>query len=313
MEKIDLLPKDFHKNVTCPGCGHNSSKPWYRFTKNVITQRTFPNALGIFTDELKKERGLLKCNNCSLVYQYLIPTQDLLKYLYSSSTEYKPWPPDPRRLTWNRAIKNINNAKNILDVGANDGHFLSLLPDNINKFALEPTNANNVTLEQRVKKIFLGFIDGKIDISEKFDYVTMFDVAEHLSDVPQAFKNVNSIMDMNGTLIIESGDSGCFVARLFKSLWWYTDYIEHFVFFNKSSLNYALKNAGFEIVSYERVIHTDFTKEYSVSESYKQNLVKLAKWVLGGKFKKKSNEAVIHHPFRLFCKDHFFVIAKKIK
>jgi SAM-dependent methyltransferase len=314
-EVNSLYPERFIVNACCPSCGSNQSSDWFRFTKNMITERTYPKGRHLFSEELRNKRKLLQCNECSLIFQYLIPSQDLLKELYSSSKENKPWPPDYKRLTWARAQKHIKglNGK-ILDIGANDGHFLNTLGNNFEKYAMEPTDANLDILRERTSGVYNGFLDGPNNLPESyFDVITVFDVAEHLSNVNASFESLNKSLKKEGMLIIETGNSDCLIARFFKSMWWYTDYIEHFIFFNKKSLSKALNDNGFELVSFQKVIHTDFSNEASTFQSLLTNLAKLISWSLKGKFKKEDlkKQQFIQHPFRVFWKDHFFAIARK--
>ncbi|HUJ79556.1 MAG TPA: class I SAM-dependent methyltransferase [Nitrospiria bacterium] len=243
-----------------------------------------------------------------------MPSKSLLLSLYATSEVRRPWPADRRRLTWARALRCLpGRPGRILDVGANDGHFLSLLPDGWDASALEPVGAMRDELRKRTSTIFEGFIDDRgLGLPEEsFDVVCLFDVFEHLLDVRSAVNNIMDCLKPGGLVLIETGTTRCLPARLFKSLWWYYDYIEHLVFFSPSSLAHALASAGIRIEQCQPVVHTDMG---GPGLMWKDLAVKLGRvWTWKAKLAVGIDARTewLEHPFRVYWPDHLFVVGRK--
>jgi SAM-dependent methyltransferase len=309
-----LKMSSFVQQKICPYCGYSDSLPIKGFAENIIGARTFPAGSFRFEDKLRYSRKLQKCKNCGLIYQKTIPSQQLLLQLYKNAEKRKPWPSDPRRMTWKRALQYLPpKPMRLLDVGANDGYFLSLLPPGWSVFALEPTAAAHSDLQKITNEIYIGFLDSKnLHLpSNFFDVVCLFDIAEHLRDVKTAMDNLANCLRPGGLAILETGNANCLPAKILKSAWWYYDYIEHLVFFNPKSLGQALKSSGFKIEYCANVLHTNLG---AFHKKWVDLVVKmLAAWKYRKKLGINNDNGTIYqnNPLRVYWADHMFVVARK--
>lgn len=107
----------------------------------------------------------------------------------------------------NKAINSCENWNNFLDIGACGGHYsIALLHKFKNGVAVEATpNEQLLGLAKEYKNLTVktGFIQ-KINFTEKFDFVLMADVFEHipLVDMGEFTKKISTIQDVGGVIYI---------------------------------------------------------------------------------------------------------------
>ncbi len=312
----ELTLEDFIQQSNCPSCRSSLYSLIFRWEKNIVWGRRFPVGTFLFSDDLRRERHLRKCQSCGLIYQAWIPSKELLLRVYSQKKDNgcKPWPPNKRRLTWGRALSHMPSPPGrLLDVGANDGHFLSLLPPQWKLAALEPAGASRTELKNLSVEVFEGFMDDEtLDLPrESFDVVCLFDVLEHFSDVSKAMLNLSNCLKPGGLAILETGNAESLPAKIFESMWWYYDYIEHLVFFDKRSLKKALGNSSLRMTYYEQVIHTGFRSRSKMWFDLCSKVI--TAWRRKSKIRiGRDNERIyLNHPLRVYWPDHMFIVAQK--
>lgn len=310
----ELKLEDFIQQKDCPFCGSSFCKLVKGYGKNIIGGRKFPAGAFRFSDELRRARQLRRCQNCKLIYQEWIPSQELLLDLYATTKERQPWPPDPYRQTWRRAMSYLpKQPGRLLDVGANDGHFLSLLPSGWEGAALEPTGAAYPALQMTAREIYRGFIDdSSLDLpKDSFDVVCLFDVAEHLKDVKTAMSNIAYCLKPGGIAILETGNTACLPAQIQKSMWWYYDYIEHFVFFNSGSLKKALNSVNLEMHKCLNVVHTSRGGSRTMLKDLLKKRVAPFNRKHGLGVGQDQGNICLENPLRIYWPDHLFAVAYK--
>ena len=95
--------------------------------------------------------------------------------------------------------------KKVLDYGCNTGYFLEILNQNapnneysgadINQYALNRANAKR-------KEFNFHFIDENFFEKEKFDYIIISHVLEHIKEREDFIKNLSRLLNVGGKLII---------------------------------------------------------------------------------------------------------------
>jgi len=133
----------------------------------------------------------------------------------------------------------------------------------------------------------VGLFDSKDYEENKFDYVTMDQVVEHLTDPINVLKGISEILKSNGQVILSTPNANGWGAKFFKKRWinWHTPY--HLQFFSKLSLEKMADESGLEIekiktitnsrwINYQWIHSIYFPKEGSKSIFWSSNSVKLS-------------------------------------
>lgn len=204
----------------------------------------------------------------------------------------------------NKILK-LTAGRKIFDVGAATGYFLDLA-----KQAGWQTNGIEIS-EYAAKiargkghQVFLGNLED-LEIKEKYDVVTMWDVLEHLSDPAKYLKLINNILNQGGILAINTIDSSSFWARLWGRSWHAILPPEHLFYYSVKSLKMLLEASGFKIIEQSK-IGKQFTLPYVCKAlAHRYNLPVLGK--LSDFFSKSSLK--ISLPINL--RDNIFIIAVK--
>ena len=157
----------------------------------------------------------------------------------------------------------------ILDIGCGMGDFLSTFDSTWEKWGVEPSENTRKSLESfQIKTQICEFLDAKLP-ENYFDVVTMFDVAEHLTDPVKNFEKIKKILKPNGLVLFATPNMESAMAKLTGRYWRHFNTVEHIVFFSPKTLRRFLEPLGF----------TDFvSKEYDYSHSIKQNLISFFKF-----------------------------------
>ena len=141
---------------------------------------------------------------------------------------------------FNQFEKYFKNKK-ILDYGSGNCEFVNYLKNKkYNIFGYEPQKNLN-----KNRYIFSNFADFE---NLKFDVITLFHVLEHLDDPIKYLKQIKTITNKNGRIIIEVPHANDFLLKKsnlneFKN---FTLWSEHYILHTATSLNKFLKIAGFK-------------------------------------------------------------------
>lgn len=229
---------------TCYLCGHN------RFEKLEGTVRDNPSL------------SVLKCKNCSLVFLSSFSHIDSDFYcndgMHNGQPDIENWleqtkDDDKRRFKF---LKSRIKGKKILDFGCGNGGFLSAISDCGQKSA---SLACGVELQKSMFEYFenknLKVFEDIQEIDEKFDYITLFHVLEHIKDPAEMLKNIGEKLEKNGQIIIEVPNSNDALITIYKSKAFmdFTYWGCHLFVFNEKTLRKIAKRAGFKINYTKRV------------------------------------------------------------
>lgn len=84
------------------------------------------------------------------------------------------------------------------------------------------------------------------------DMACMWDVLEHLPNPVESLKRIAEILKPGGSLWISTGDVGSLAAKMSGARWHLYTIPEHLFFFNRRSMEEALRRSGFRM---ERLFH----------------------------------------------------------
>jgi len=144
----------------------------------------------------------------------------------------------------------------LLDVGCALGFFVEMaLARKFDAYGFDPSSyASNRAKELvGVKRIQTGTIHDVMYRRKKFDVITMFDVFEHLDDPRRDLRKLNKMLDLNGIIVIATGDTNSLLARILKRRWTFYIPPQHLFFFSRSNLTTLLKETGFEPFEWFRI------------------------------------------------------------
>ena len=189
----------------------------------------------------------------------------------------------------------------MLDVGAAAGFILrGFIDESWRGIGLEP-NAN--VAKTGHEKIDLDIRQGSLEsfeTDEKFDLVSMIQVAAHFYNPRTAFQKTADLLNENGFLLIETWNRASLSARLFGKNWHEYSPPSVLQFFSEKGLTEFLKDFGFEKIAHGR-------PSKKISGAHAKSLLK---YRLGDNFLLKLIPDKINFPYP--SEDLFWAIYRKI-
>jgi len=153
------------------------------------------------------------CKRCDFLQIMECIAPEILYENYFTLSNWKNQPHVSRLIEVMQSIAGEDYNANILEVGCNDGSFLSVLRDRgyINLHGVEPTKdayKKTVELGLDVANTFFSksFVDTKY-AKNSFDIVITRQVLEHIGDLEDFMLSMDYVLSDAGKLIIEIPDS----------------------------------------------------------------------------------------------------------
>jgi 2-polyprenyl-3-methyl-5-hydroxy-6-metoxy-1,4-benzoquinol methylase len=210
--------------------------------------------------------SIVQCTHCNLIYVNPRLHKKELIQLYNENyfdnevvgyVNYK----DNKQLRTKNFLKWINDASgffnedevhNALDIGCAAGYCLEIFKDKgwkpvgveLNKEYAAQLSKNGYTVHN------MPFLD--VDFKENFEIITLFDVAEHLTDLKSHFIKLHSILSANGVIIIITPDYNSLQRKLFGTKWFQFKPIEHIHYFTLNTFRKLADATGFSVVKSKR-------------------------------------------------------------
>ncbi len=235
------------RSIRCAGC-RNNLKPF--LIKNGFTLAKCPSCSLIHTD-IRQDYATF----VNRFYERGYFTGDRSRMAYINYEDDKPFIRANMRkfLSYIRAYKSKGK---LLDVGCALGFFTELaLKAGYDAYGIDPSDfavakAKKLVGSERIRKAKLSDIH---DRTKSYDVVAMFDVFEHLADPEGDLEIVKKILKDDGMIIIATGDTDSFFARILGRRWTFYNPPQHLYFFNHDNLIKLLEKKGFEPVSWMRI------------------------------------------------------------
>ena len=202
---------------------------------------------------------IVRCENCSLVYLDEIPSSETLESLYAkgffesskfsageNSSSYRN---ALARVEWALALPGIRKGR-WLDLGCATGDFMlaagkqvaEVHGSDVSAYAIQQAQVRGLANTQAGDFARLEYPTGN------FDFISMWDLIEHLPDPRAALDKVLRLLRPGGYLAISTGDVGSMVARLSGRFWHLMIPPFHIYFFSRRTIHRYLKQAGFKDV-----------------------------------------------------------------
>lgn len=191
-------------------------------------------------------RRLALCQSCGLIYHQLIPTQSTLQGLATGLDRERQWQDRSAKKIFAQLVDDPTEPRRILDVGCGDGQFLCSLPNNWEKFGVDPNPISIERAKERMPtaKLVSGYLEDLDSSVWRFDVITLWDVMEHLANVSKSLQIMHDLLKPGGMLVFETGNTDSLPARLLNSSWYYYSILDHSVFFNERSVQRGLALHG---------------------------------------------------------------------
>lgn len=232
-------------------------------------------------DKFSAAKGILstdqivKCKNCGLVYTNpRIKSTIIIDSCSQGDDEVYVSQEEGRKKTFQEGIEWIkkvtqkkenaekevnkeicsekqNEKRNILDVGCAAGFFLSVAKENGFKpygIELNAWLAEYGRKKFNLENVKAGTLENAQWKDNFFEFVTMWDVLEHVPDPMKTLKEINRVTKENGYLIVSYPDYSSIFAKLFGRRWWFL-LSHHIYYFTPKTMNMMLQKAGFEIIT----------------------------------------------------------------
>ena len=198
-------------------------------------------------------------------------------------------------------MKKYIKNKSVLDFGCGIGTFIKL-SNKITKESHGLEINKNLLLKLKNKSKIFSNID---QINNKYDYITMFHVLEHIPNSIEVLKKLKKLLKPKGKLIIEIPHAKDILFNIneFKnfSLW-----SEHLVLHTEKSVEKILKYSGY------KVINTKYIQRY--------NFINHLGWFLREKpqghiffknfYNEKINKKYVHYLSKNKITDTLFITAR---
>lgn len=154
---------------------------------------------------IKSPLSLVYCGTCTLLQLEDNPSRHTMyeaHYWYES--RLNPTIVADLNSVVNDGIKLSNSEKNIvwLDIGANDGTLLSLVPKSFYRIGVDPAVNLTPLLKKHADKTIQGFFD-KVKVPRKADIITAIAMFYDLPDPNSFTKKLKEALTDNGIIIIQ--------------------------------------------------------------------------------------------------------------
>lgn len=159
------------------------------------------------------------------------------------------------------AKSNPNNQYSLMDIGCSYGFFLKLFQKEKN-FSLLGVELNRLAAEEAQKQgiIVSNLPFEELNESEKYDYITFFELIEHTLSPVEVMKKVNSLLKPGGYAIFSTPDIGSICFKILGKNWSSIHPAVHNYYFNKSTVTMLAGLSDFEVVSIHKsqIMWSDF-------------------------------------------------------
>jgi 2-polyprenyl-3-methyl-5-hydroxy-6-metoxy-1,4-benzoquinol methylase len=279
---------DVNNNLRFNNCPLCKSLEIFQINNIVYNKPTYFSSNEII---LSKQPELWRCRYCGSNFVQNVIPQEIAKVLYCQGASDQRWKSEAfqesKSIPLIKILQSLfqKNLK-VLDIGCNTGELLDFARlQGCYTFGIEYSESSHNFLKEKGHIIFADIVN----INERFDIITAFDLIEHLYNVPDFLNSCFNQLLPGGYLIIFTGNIMCLTARFLKGKWWYVCWPEHIVF---PSIKYFETQSKFKVVNYLNTYHSKY---------FKINLSLSVKNILKGQYS----------GIPPFQSDHMLMILKK--
>ncbi len=205
--------------------------------------------------EIKKEKKynltVYFCKSCKSAQIKNIISRDIMfkEYFYLSSVN------KGLKLHFERLANKLKKFNFVIDIGSNDGILLDpLKKNNVNSIGIDPSINVGKIANDRGLLTYIGFFDQKIikrilKKHPKPDAIVASSVITHLEKPVDFARNIKSILDDDGILIIEIE----YLYNFLKNLEYERFYFDRPFYYSANSLNLLFKRFGMSVYDIQEI------------------------------------------------------------
>ncbi|UBM59010.1 class I SAM-dependent methyltransferase [Marinilongibacter aquaticus] len=263
-----------HEN--CPVCGSSDIQAFLKVDDHSISKEVF---------------ALAQCQACGMVFTQNPPKESDAGPYYQSADYISH--SDTKKGLINRVyhavrkfmlgrkyrlIRSLGSGKRLLDIGTGTGHFLHYMAKkNYKTVGIE---ISEDTRNQAIKNFGLNIHSPEVllskGIQEKFDFVTLWHVLEHIYPLHESLRAIYDLLDSEGKLILALPNYMSFDAQYYHAFWAGYDVPRHIWHFCPESVIVLAQKYGFRVKKMDLLPFDSFYVSM-LSEKYKGSSLGLAK------------------------------------
>jgi hypothetical protein len=292
----------------CRSCKNYKLSKVYSLGQQTLTGIFPPKKNSKIT---KGNLSMVLCNNCKLLQlEHNFDPNEMYgdNYGYMSSLN-KSMISHLKMKALNLKKKyNLKVRDNILDIGSNDGTFLSFFNNKFRLYGCDPTIKKFTNLYRKDINQIPLFFSSKHFENKRFNLITSISMFYDLPDPLDFAQQINKILHKNGIWHIELS----YMPMMIKNTSYDTICHEHLEYYSLKSLKYLLDMANLKIInlSFNQInggsIELDITKK----KSKHKECLHLIKWVLESERLNKYNEVKKQKSFFRQCENHKYLLKK---
>ena len=294
------------KIKNCRSCQSRSLKKLYSLGNQYLTG-IFPKKKSQFVP--KGELSMVMCNKCRLLqlensfnvnvmygenYGYLSSLNPhMIKHLKIKSEKLKK-------------ISNLGNQETVIDIGSNDGTFLSNYKRTNRLIGVDPTIKKLKRFYRKdiitVPEFFSAKIISKYLKSKKAKIITSISMFYDLPSPIQFAQDIYECLDSDGIWHLEQS----YMPLMLKNISYDTICHEHLEYYSLKTIKYIFDKVGFKIIDLEfnDINGGSFALTVSKRKSKYPEYSKIVEWLLAKEEKYKYNLPITHMKFFKSVKQH---------
>lgn len=178
-------------------------------------------------------------------------------------------------------LKRNSKGSKLLDFGCGTGDFLLYSKNKgLEVYGIEPNENAKKIAQSKIGGVD-QFFKNISETEEKFDYITLWHVLEHIPNLEHTLIEIKSKLKKDGELIIALPNHQSFDAKFYKNFWAAYDVPRHLWHFTPKDFNLLISFHGMKIVNKYPLLLDSYYVSW-LSEKYKGNKLGILRAIVIG-------------------------------
>lgn len=294
----------------CRSCKSSNLSKVYSLGKQSLTGIFPPSAQ---TKVTKGNLSMVLCGRCKLLQlEDNFNPKEMYgdNYGYMSSLNKSMISHLKRKSNLLKKMYKLEDKDNILDIGSNDGTFLSFFNKKLNLFGIDPTIKKFSKFYRKDINQIPDFFSSNLFNNKKFKLITAISMFYDLPKPLKFAQEINSILSEDGVWHIELS----YMPMMIKNTSYDTICHEHLEYYSLQSIKYLLDKAKLKIInlSFNQINGGSIVLDVAKNSSKYKKIDHLINWVLASENLHKYNTVKKQKEFFQECKIHKILLKKLI-